>query len=261
MVEADRVSLTAGEPEVVETPSESGKGQKIARCPTCRVAVWSHYAGAGPRVSFVRVGTLDAPDHLPPDIHIFTRSKQSWVHLAADVPAVPEYYDREDYWPAISLARRRVLLAQIRVDDLSGPAIRALLEEHLSNMAQLSPPESMHALDIDALRQPDVTFWSLWSGADLLGCGALKQLDPQHGEIKSMRTAMAFRGQGVARRLLGHIVNEARGRGYHMLSLETGSMAAFEPARRLYQDVGFAACAPFADYVDDPHSVFMQRVP
>jgi putative acetyltransferase len=164
-------------------------------------------------------------------------------------------------WPAAGPARRRGLLALLRVDDLSGPEIRALLEEHLTNMAQLSPPGSVHALDIDALRQPDVTFWSAWAGTDLLGCGALKQLDPFHGEVKSMRTAMAFRGQGVARRLLGHIVDEARSRGYTALSLETGSMAAFEPARKLYESFGFVYGAPFADYVDDPHSVFMRRVP
>ena len=112
MVEADRVTLSAGEPELVATPSASGKGQLIARCPVCRVALWSHYAGAGPQVRFVRVGTLDEPDHLPPDIHIFTASKQPWVVLPAGVPAVPEYYDRQAYWPTASLARREALLAR-----------------------------------------------------------------------------------------------------------------------------------------------------
>ena len=111
MIEADRVELLAGEPIVVDTPSESGKGQRIARCPRCMVAVWSNYAGAGPRVHFVRVGTLDQPDALPPDIHIYTASKQPWVRLPPDVPAVPEYYARSEYWPAASLERRRVLLA------------------------------------------------------------------------------------------------------------------------------------------------------
>jgi hypothetical protein len=111
MIEADRVELLAGEPVVVDTPSESGRGQRIARCPRCMVAVWSNYAGAGPRMHFVRVGTLDQPDALPPDIHIFTVSKQPWVLLPADVPAVPEYYRRDQYWPAASLERRRVLLA------------------------------------------------------------------------------------------------------------------------------------------------------
>jgi hypothetical protein len=113
MIEADRVSLTGDAPELVDTPSLSGKGQKIARCPHCRVAVWSHYAGAGPAVCFVRVGTLDEPDQLPPDIHIFTASKQPWVVLPAGTPAVPEYYDLNEYWPAESLERRKVLRARI----------------------------------------------------------------------------------------------------------------------------------------------------
>lgn len=110
MIEADRVTLLRGEPEIVDTPSASGKGQKIARCPQCRIALWSNYAGAGPLVRFVRVGTLDEPDRLPPDIHIFTASKQPWVVLPPDTPAVPEYYHRADHWPAESLARREALL-------------------------------------------------------------------------------------------------------------------------------------------------------
>ena len=110
MIEADRVVLRKGEPEIVHTPSASGKGQKIVRCPTCRIALWSNYAGAGDKVRFVRVGTLDEPDRLPPDIHIFTASKQPWVVLPAGMPAVPEYYDRERHWPASSLARRQALL-------------------------------------------------------------------------------------------------------------------------------------------------------
>ena len=113
MIESDRVTLCAGAPDLVDTPSESGLGQKIARCPQCRLALWSHYAGAGPLVKFVRVGTLDQPDLLPPDIHIFTASKQPWVVLPPGVRAVPEYYDREHHWPAESLARRQVLLPQI----------------------------------------------------------------------------------------------------------------------------------------------------
>ena len=111
MIEADRVTLLGGEPEVVMTPSASGKGQKIARCPRCRVAVWSHYAGAGDTVAFVRVGTLDEPDRLPPDIHIFTASKQPWVVLPPDTPAVDEYYARAERWPQASLDRREALLA------------------------------------------------------------------------------------------------------------------------------------------------------
>jgi hypothetical protein len=114
MIEADRVVLLQGAPEVINTPSNSGKGQKISRCPVCHVAVWSNYAGAGEAVRFVRVGTLDEPDRLPPDIHIFTASKQPWVVLPPNIPAVAEYYDREKYWPASSLERRRALLARTK---------------------------------------------------------------------------------------------------------------------------------------------------
>jgi len=114
MIEADRVVVLKGEPEVVATPSNSGKGQKIVRCPTCRIALWSNYAGAGDALRFVRVGTLDDPDRLPPDIHIFTASKQPWVVLPQGTPAVPEYYDRDQYWPEDSLERRRTLLASKR---------------------------------------------------------------------------------------------------------------------------------------------------
>jgi len=110
MIETDRLTLLQGQPRTVDTPSLSGKGQKILRCPTCEVALWSHYAGAGERIAFVRVGTLDDPDRLPPDIHIFTESKQPWVVLPPGVPAVPQYYRRSEYWPADSLARREALL-------------------------------------------------------------------------------------------------------------------------------------------------------
>jgi hypothetical protein len=113
MIEGDRVEVLAGEPDVVDTPSASGRGQKIARCPKCRLALWSNYAGAGPLVKFVRVGTLDEPDHLPPDIHIFTASKQPWVVIPTGVPAVPEYYEREQHWPAASQARRLAMLPEI----------------------------------------------------------------------------------------------------------------------------------------------------
>lgn len=111
MIEADRVVIERGEPEAILTPSNSGRGQRIVRCPDCRVAVWSHYAGGGDLVRFVRVGTLEEPDRFPPDIHIFTSSKQPWVVLPPGVPAVAEYYDRNDHWPAESLERRRVLLS------------------------------------------------------------------------------------------------------------------------------------------------------
>jgi putative acetyltransferase len=147
----------------------------------------------------------------------------------------------------------------IRLDDLAGPEIRSLLEEHLRSMHELSPPESVHALDLAALRKPEITFWTAWYEGELLGCGALKELDPTHGEVKSMRTASARRRAGVGRAMLKHIIVEARMRSYARLSLETGSMEAFAPARRLYESFGFTSCAPFADYTEDPNSVFMTR--
>lgn len=147
----------------------------------------------------------------------------------------------------------------IRVDDLAGPEIRALLEEHLRSMHELSPPESVHALDLAALRRPEITFWTAWSNGALLGCGALKELDPAHGEVKSMRTADAHRRIGIGRAVLEHIIAVARTRSYARLSLETGSMEAFLPARRLYESFGFGYCAPFGDYAEDPNSVFMTR--
>ena len=146
----------------------------------------------------------------------------------------------------------------IKRDDLSGPEIAELLSEHLSDMHVHSPPESVHALDLDELRKPDITFWSIWTdGNELVGCGALKELDKTHGEIKSMRTRTSFRGQGAGKMMLRHILEEAGRRGYSRLSLETGSMAAFDPARRLYESHGFENCGPFADYILDPNSVFM----
>jgi putative acetyltransferase len=148
---------------------------------------------------------------------------------------------------------------EIRVDDLKGSEISELLQEHLRNMALHSPPESVHALNIEALRRPEITFWTVWENGELLGCGALKELDPRHAEIKSMRTSSSHLRKGVAKHLLQHILEEARRRGYSRLSLETGSMEAFEPARRLYADSGFTFCGPFADYVEDPYSVFMTR--
>jgi putative acetyltransferase len=147
----------------------------------------------------------------------------------------------------------------IRLDDLTGLEIHALLEEHLRNMRRISPPESVHALDLDGLRRPDITFWTVWSGADLLGCGALKQLTATHGEVKSMRTANAHRRKGVARAMLVHIIAEAARRRYDRLSLETGSQPEFEPARRLYARFGFEFCGPFDGYREDPNSVFMTR--
>ena len=119
MIESDRVVSLGIDPELVHTPSDSGLGQKIARCPTCKVAVWSHYAGSGPITKFVRVGTLDQPDLMPPDVHIFTASKQPWVLLSEGIPAFEEYYDREELWPNDSLLRRQVLLPQIEAYQAS----------------------------------------------------------------------------------------------------------------------------------------------
>jgi putative acetyltransferase len=145
----------------------------------------------------------------------------------------------------------------IELDDLSRPAIHALLQEHLRHMHELGPPESVHALDLDKLRRPGITFWSAWDGEMLLGCGALMELDQRHGEVKSMRTPEARRRTGAGRALLMHIIDTARARGYERLSLETGSVAAFEPAHRLYESVGFVRTGPFGDYAEDVNSVFM----
>ena len=148
---------------------------------------------------------------------------------------------------------------EIRIDDLTGSQIIQLLEEHLRCMALVSPPQSRHALDFAGLRRPEITFWTIWDGAELAGCGALKELDTRHGEIKSMRTAYAYQRQGVGAKMLRHIIEEARGRGYRRLSLETGSMPYFEPARQLYRSFGFTKCAPFGSYREDPNSVFMTK--
>lgn len=148
----------------------------------------------------------------------------------------------------------------IRVDDLNGPEIAAFLEEHLSDMRAVSPPESKHALDLDGLRKPEITFWTAWREGLLIGCCALKQLDQSHGEVKSMRVSKKVRGQGIGSALVTHVVNEARARGLARLSLETGAMTFFEPARRLYQRHGFKPCGPFGSYKLDPNSVFMTLV-
>jgi putative acetyltransferase len=148
---------------------------------------------------------------------------------------------------------------EIRIDDLRGEEIINLLQEHLRCMAQVSPPESRHALDLDGLRQPDITFWTVWEGPGLAGCGALKRLNQQHGEVKSMRTAHSYLRRGVASFTLQHIIQESRSRGYRRLSLETGAMEYFEPARRLYAKFGFALCGPFDNYQIDLNSVFMTK--
>ena len=146
---------------------------------------------------------------------------------------------------------------EIRIDNVTSPKVISLLEDHLNSMTLHSPPESIHALDVEKLRKPDITFWSVWEGDELLGCGAIKELDPKHAEIKSMKTSPNHLRKGVARKTLVHILEEAEKRGYERLSLETGSMDAFLPAKKLYESLGFVYCGPFADYVEDPNSVFM----
>ncbi len=147
---------------------------------------------------------------------------------------------------------------QIRRDDLRGPEIRALLEEHLAHMRAISPPDSVHALDLERLRKPGISFWTVWDGAELLGCGALKRLGEHDGEIKSMRTATRHQRRGAARAVLAHILAHARADGVQRLWLETGSTHHFNAARTLYAAFGFALCGPFADYREDPHSTFMR---
>lgn len=144
-------------------------------------------------------------------------------------------------------------------DDLTGPGIAALLALHLAEMHQWSPPESVHAMPIERLRAPDVTFYSAWDGHRLAACGALKHLSAEHGELKSMRADPAYRGKGAGRAMLGHLLAEARARGYARVSLETGRPEPFLPARRLYEANGFVECPPFGDYVADDFSICMTR--
>ena len=145
----------------------------------------------------------------------------------------------------------------ITIDDLTGEKTIELIQIHLAGMGENSPPESIHALNVAKLKQPNITFYSAWEGDELLGCGALKELTATHGEIKSMRTAEKHVRKGVARAILQHLLNEAKTRGYTKVSLETGSMDAFLPARRLYETFGFTYCEPFDQYTVDPNSTFM----
>ena len=146
---------------------------------------------------------------------------------------------------------------RIEIDDVSRPPVLALLEEHLRNMYELSPPEHVFAFDAARLRQPGIVFWTAWEGDVLLGCAALKELSPTQGEVKSMRTPARLRRQGTGRVLLNHILQVARERGYRELFLETGNHPAFEPAHMLYRSVGFRDCGPFGSYVENGNSVFM----
>jgi putative acetyltransferase len=146
----------------------------------------------------------------------------------------------------------------IEIDDLTRPQVHALLEEHLNNMYELSPPEQVFALDLTKLRVKEITFWTVWEDQQLMGCGALKELSPTQGEIKSMRTPTIARGRGAGRTVLEVIIATAKQRGYKKLNLETGSHPAFDPAHQLYLSKGFVVSGPFADYLPDPHSVFME---
>ncbi len=148
---------------------------------------------------------------------------------------------------------------KIILDDLRGTEIAALIQEHLAAMNSVSPPESKHALALESLRQPEISFWTVWQDSELLGCGALKELDSSHGEIKSMRTAAAHHRKGVASFVLEHILEIAKSRGYSRLSLETGEMPYFLPARQLYEQFGFGIGEPFGDYKPDANSVFMTK--
>ena len=148
---------------------------------------------------------------------------------------------------------------EIVVDDLTGPQIARFLDEHVREMLSITPPESKHALDLEMLRGPGITFWSVMDGGTVVGCGALKRLDARHAEVKSMRTLAARQRSGIASMMLEHIITEARRMGFTRLSLETGSAEFFAPARRLYQKFGFEYCEPFADYRPDPLSVFLTR--
>jgi putative acetyltransferase len=154
---------------------------------------------------------------------------------------------------------RMTVQFRIEEDDLSGPEVADLLRLHLDEMHSWSPPESVHAMPIERLRAPDVTFYSAWEGTRLAACGALKQLDAAHGELKSMRAHPDYRGKGGGKAILVHLLAEARARGYARVSLETGRPDAFQPARRLYEGHGFAECPPFGDYTEDPFSICMTR--
>ncbi|MCW2309442.1 GNAT family N-acetyltransferase [Rhodobium gokarnense] len=148
-------------------------------------------------------------------------------------------------------------MVEIRQDPLEGPEILQLLADHMAFAVETTPLAARHALDVEALRHPSITFWSMWDGAELLGCGALRELDAAHGEVKSMHTVKRHRGRGLAKKMLAHIVAEARTRGYRRLSLETGSFAAFAPAVALYRSAGFTERDAFGDYTAGPLTVFL----
>lgn len=156
------------------------------------------------------------------------------------------------------LGKPRDKRMEIRLDNLNGKEIADFLQQHIEDMKAVSPPESKHALDLRGLQAPEITFWTIYDGGEVIGCGALKEADPYHGEVKSMRVRSSARNKGIGSKLLSHIVEEARSRGYRCLKLETGSMPFFDPARRLYLKHGFSYCGPFGSYKEDPNSVFME---
>lgn len=147
----------------------------------------------------------------------------------------------------------------IAPDDPRAPDVRALLERHLELMRRITPPEDVHALDVDGLADPSVTFFSWREGGEVLAVGALREIDPAHAEIKSMHTVRAARGRGIGRAMAEHLLSVARERGYERVSIETGAMEAFAPARALYASLGFEDCGPFAEYPDSPNSHYMTR--
>lgn len=197
---------------------------------------------------------VEDPDGLTVELNFHGVDDTSlWSSGAEDYAAMPDARSA-----TAARSGRPAHEMRIAIDDPARADVLALLDEHLRNMRELSPPESVHALDVSRLKVPAVTFWTVRdAGGALLGCGALKELDAGHGEIKSMRTPQARRRSGAGRAMLEHIVREARRRGYRRLSLETGSADAFVPAQTLYASAGFVRCGPFADYGPDPNSVFM----
>lgn len=190
-----------------------------------------------------------------------------WSRSKADAQ-IRAFWEPNDVWTSfIAECRARGVCASpmnphltFLIDDLSGEPTRALIARHLAGMYAASPPESVHAFDVDKLRGADVTFWSAWLGREIAGCGALKRLDPQRGELKSMRVADQFLGRGIGRALLNFLMGEARTMGMTSLWLETGSAPVFAPALRLYESAGFVRCGPFEAYIEDPFSVFMTRL-
>ena len=193
---------------------------------------------------------------LPPAINVLVAFYQERGRVRhASMPVTSVRYNNDAFQEVFCMRIR-----EDNEDNLQGPQIADLLRENRRSAHEHSPAESAHVLNLDELRSPNITFWTVWQGPELLGCGALKELDSKHGEIKSIRTEDAHRGKGVASSMLKHIIKEAERRSYNRLSLETGSMDAFAPARALYERFGFEYREPFADYKEDPYSTFMSLI-